>query len=219
VSKYVRAAVLLAFAMALVGLAYGALAVGAGLPWWVAPLLGVFVLAGSAEMLYVTLATAVSPWVALPASLLVNVRHIPYGMAMRPYLGRGWTRVWRAHVINDESVAFALAEKQGEVAQKTFTLAGVAVLIGWPVGALAGSLLGRGIDQEAFGLDAIFPAVILALVMPALKQSRLRLATIVAAVIAIPAAVFFPQGIAPVAGLLALPIAVRRARSIKGEDT
>ncbi len=215
----VRAAALLAIAMALVGLAYGALAVGAGLPVWVAPLLGVIVLAGSAEMLYVGLATATSPWVALPAALLINVRHIPYGMAMRPYLGTGWSRAWRAHVINDESVAFALAEKDPEAANKTFTLAGVAVLIGWPIGALAGSLVGRGIDQQAFGLDAIFPAVILALVIPALKESRLRGAIIAAALIAVPVAFYLPEGIAPVAGLLALPIAVWRARDAAGRGS
>lgn len=208
----IRAAVLLALAMALVGLAYGALAVGVGLPVWVAPLLGVILLAGSAEMLYVGLATAASPWIALPAALLINIHHIPYGMAMRPYLGAGWGRAWRAHVINDESVAFALAEEDHRTAKKTFTLAGVAVFVGWPIGALAGSLLGRGIDQYAFGLDAIFPAVILALVVPALKRKRLRLPIIVAGVIAVPVALFAPEGIAPVAGPLALPLAVWNTR-------
>lgn len=212
-----RAVVMLAFAMALVGLAYGALAVGAGLPVWVAPLLGVTVVAGSAEMLYVGLATATSPWLALPAALLINVRHIPYGMAMRPYLGHGLGRALRAHVVNDESVAFALAEKDPKVASRTFTYAGVAVLIGWPLGALAGSVLGRGIDQYDYGLDAIFPAVILALIIPALKRARLRGAIIVAAIVAVPAALYFPEGIAPVAGVLALPIAVWRARGATGK--
>lgn len=204
--------ILLAFAMALVGLAYGALAVGVGLPVWVAPLLGVIVLAGSAEMLYVGIATAASPWIALPAALLINIRHVPYGMAMRPHLGSGWGRALRAHIINDESVAFALAEKDQATAKKTFTLAGVAVIIGWPIGALAGSLLGRGIDQHAFGLDAIFPAVILALVIPALKRPRLRLAIILGAAVAVPVAIFAPEGIAPVAGLLALPLAMWNTR-------
>src|SRR5690625_7126126 len=69
-----RTVVMITLAMALVGIAYGAMSVGAGLPVWVAPLLGVVVLAGSSEMLYVGLATATSPWVALPAALLVNVR-------------------------------------------------------------------------------------------------------------------------------------------------
>ncbi len=208
----VRAVVLLGFAMALVGVAYGAMTVGLGLPVWVAPLLGVVVLAGSSEMLYVGLATATSPWLALPASLLVNVRHVPYGMAVRPYLGRGVTRLWRSHVMNDESVAFALAERDPVRAERSYSLAGISVLIGWPIGALAGSLLGRGIDQEAFGLDAIFPAVILALVIPALKRARLRPAIILAAIVSVPAALLLPQGLGPIAGLVALPLAVWRAK-------
>ncbi|XGU20468.1 hypothetical protein ACETU7_06850 [Rhodococcus sp. 3Y1] len=41
----------------------------------------------------------------------------------------------------------------------------------WPIGALLGGLLGRVVrDPGALGLDAAFPVVILALVLPALKE-------------------------------------------------
>lgn len=209
-----RTVVMIAVSMALVGIAYGAMSVGAGLPVWVAPLLGVLVLAGSSEMLYVGLATATSPWLALPAALLVNVRHVPYGMALRPALGRGATRAYRAHVMNDEAVAFALAERDPERAGSALTRIGTGVLIGWPAGALAGGLLGRGIDQYAFGLDAIFPAVILALVLPALQRARLRPAVVGAAIVAVPAALLLPEGLGPLAGVLALPLALWRSRVV-----
>lgn len=209
-----RNVVMIALAMALVGIAYGAMSVGAGLPVWVAPLLGVIVLAGSAEMLYVGLAAATSPWVALPAALLVNVRHVPYGMALREAIGRGGARALRAHVLNDESVAFALAERDPQRARSALTRIGVGVLIGWPVGALIGSLLGRGIDQYTYGLDAIFPAVILALVIPAVKRARLRPAVIGAAIVAVPAALWLPDGLGPLAGVLALPLALWRTREV-----
>lgn len=205
---------MIAAAMSLVGLAYGAMSVAAGLPVWVAPLLGIIVLAGSSEMLYVGLATATSPWVALPAALLVNVRHVPYGMALRTALGRGGGRAYRAHVMNDESVAFALAERDPQRARAALTRIGTGVLIGWPTGALAGSLLGRGIDQHTFGLDAIFPAVILALVLPAVRRARLRPAVIAAAIVSVPAALLLPQGLGPLAGLLALPLALWRSREV-----
>ncbi len=212
---------MISLSMALVGVAYGAMSVGAGLPVWVAPLLGVVVLAGSSEMLYVGLATATSPWLALPAALLVNVRHVPYGMALRPALGQGATRAYRAHVMNDEAVAFALAERDPERSGSALTRIGTGVLIGWPAGALAGGLLGRGIDQYAFGLDAIFPAVILALVLPALKRARLRPAVIGAAIVSVPAALLLPEGLGPLAGVLALPLALWRSREVfvgRGED-
>ncbi|HLS62516.1 MAG TPA: AzlC family ABC transporter permease [Ruania sp.] len=209
-----RTVVMITLAMALVGIAYGAMSVGAGLPVWVAPLLGVVVLAGSSEMLYVGLATATSPWVALPAALLVNVRHVPYGMALRRALGNGVGRAYRAHVMNDESVAFAIAERDPERARVALTRIGTGVLIGWPAGALTGSLLGRGIDQHTFGLDAIFPAVILALVLPAIKRARLRPAVVAAAVVSVPAALLLPQGLGPLAGVLALPLALWRSREV-----
>ena len=205
---------MIAFSMALVGVAYGAMSVGAGLPVWVAPVLGVVVLAGSSEMLYVGLATATSPWLALPAALLVNVRHVPYGMALRPALGRGATRAYRAHVMNDEAVAFALAERDPQRSGSALTRIGTGVLIGWPGGALVGGLLGRGIDQDTFGLDAIFPAVILALVLPALKRARLRPAVVGAAIVAVPAALLLPAGLGPLAGVLALPLALWRSREV-----
>src|SRR5690625_7157886 len=138
-----RAVVMIAVAMALVGSAYGAMSVGAGLPVWVAPLLGVVVLAGSSEMLYVGLATTTSPWVALPAALLVNVRHVPYGMALRTALGNGVGRAYRAHVLNDESVAFAIAERDPQRARVALTRIGTSVLIGWPAGALTRSEVRR----------------------------------------------------------------------------
>lgn len=209
-----RTVVMITLAMALVGIAYGAMSVGAGLPVWVAPLLGVVVLAGSSEMLYVGLATATSPWVALPAALLVNVRHVPYGMALRRALGNGVGRAYRAHAMNDESVAFAIAERDPERARVALTRIGTGVLIGWPAGALTGSLLGRGIDQHTFGLDAIFPAVILALVLPAIKRARLRPAVVAAAVVSVPAALLLPQGLGPLAGVLALPLALWRSREV-----
>ena len=209
-----RTVVMITLAMALVGIAYGAMSVGAGLPLWVAPLLGMIVLAGSSEMLYVGLATATSPWLALPAALLVNVRHVPYGMALRPALGRGATRAYRAHVMNDEAVAFALAERDPERSGSALTRIGTGVLIGWPSGALLGGLLGRGIDQYTFGLDAIFPAVILALVLPALKRARLRPAVIAAAIVAVPAALLLPEGLGPLAGVLALPLALWRSHEV-----
>src|SRR5699024_11697679 len=110
----------------------------------------------------------------------------------------------RADVMNDGSVAFAIAERDPERAGVALTRIGTGVLIGWPAGALTGSLRGRGIDQHTFGLDAIFPAVILALVLPAIKRARLRPAVVAAAVVSVPAALLLPQGLGPLAGVLAL---------------
>lgn len=55
----------------------------------------------------------------------------------------------------------------------------------------------------------MFPAIILALSLPALKDKRLRLAAIVGAVIAVIATPFLPAGIPVLLALLSLVIYVR----------
>lgn len=203
----VRPAALLSFAVLCVGLAYGAQTVAAGLPWWFAPLLGVTVLAASSEMLFVgLLAAGGSPLLAFAAGALVNVRHVPYGLAAAPYLGTGAARIARFHLINDESVALALAQPDVAAGRRGLTYAGAGIALAWPLGAAAGAALGSIVDPDALGLDAVFPAVILALIIPALREAAPRRPLALGAVLALTAAPWAPAGLAPVLALLALPV-------------
>ena len=53
------------------------------------------------------------PTTLVVAGLLVNSRHLPYGLALPPGVtGRGWRRLLGTHVMNDESVVFALAQPE-----------------------------------------------------------------------------------------------------------
>lgn len=203
-------------AVAAVGVAYGAASVAAGLPIWFAPVLGIAVYAASAEMLFVgVLGAGGSPWLAAAASLAVNARHLPYGLAVRHLVGGGRTRLLRAHLVNDETVAFGLARAaehdSSSAGRDALTRAGLSMLLAWPAGSIAGGLLGRGVDVAALGLDALFPVVIFALVLPRLADRRTRLAALVASAFGTAATTLLPAGIAPMLGLAALPILRRRA--------
>src|SRR5215813_7168588 len=98
-----------------IGLSYGAIAVASGFPLWVPAVLSVLVLAGASEFLFVGIVAAGgSPIAAALAGLLVNSRHLPYGLALPDMAGspgvtgRGLPRLFGTHVMNDESVVFAL---------------------------------------------------------------------------------------------------------------
>lgn len=210
----VRPAALLSAAVACVGVAYGAQTVAAGLPWWFAPLLGIVVLAASAEMLFVGLiAAGGSPLVALAAAAMVNARHLPYGLAAAPYLGTGAARLLRIHLINDESIALALAQPDPDTGRRGLTYAGGGIAIAWPLGAAAGAAIGSVVSPEALGLDAVFPAVILALLIPALRDAATRCPLLVAGAIALAAVPWAPAGLAPILALVALPL-LRLARGV-----
>jgi 4-azaleucine resistance transporter AzlC len=189
-------------AVFLIGLSYGAIAVASGLPLWVPAAQSVLVLAGASEFLFVGIVAAGgNPLAAALAGLLVNARHLPYSLALRDVTGRGWRRLVGAHLMNDESVAFTLAQEDPARGRAAYWLCGLGVLAGWPAGAVLGGVIGGAVrDTSAFGLDAMFPAVILALIVPELR-TRPRAAA-AGAGIALATAPFLPPGL-PV--LLALP--------------
>ena len=66
-------------------------------------------------------------------------------------------------------------------------------------------------DTKALGLDAMFPAIILALCLPALREAKTRRAALLGAVIALAATPFLPPGIPVLLSLLGLVVSLRRA--------
>lgn len=193
-------------AVCVIGVSYGATAITSGLPAWLPIVLSVLVLAGGAEFLFVgIIAAGGGPIAAVLAGLLVNARHLPYGLALPDVLGTGWRRLLGTHVMNDESVAMALGESDRERSRASYWLCGLGVLLAWPLGALLGVGLGAAVpNPDEYGLDAVFPAVLIALALPALRDRGTRRAALAGAVAAAAAVPFLPAGI-PV--LLALPAA------------
>ncbi|MFI5778738.1 AzlC family ABC transporter permease [Nocardia sp. NPDC051570] len=194
-------------AVGVTGVSYGATTVTAGLPAWLPILLSVSVLAGGAEFLFVGIVAAGGSLVAaVLVGLLVNLRHLPYGLALPEVVGTGWRRLIGTHVMNDEAVALALAEPDRDRRHARFWVCGLGVLLAWPLGALLGVAIGSAVpDPSRFGLDAVFPALLLALAVPALRDKRTRRAVLLGSAIAAITTPFLAGGL-PV--LLALPAAL-----------
>jgi len=200
-----------------IGLSYGAIAVASGFPLWLPAALSVLVLAGASEFLFVGIvATGGSPIAAALAGLLVNSRHLPYGLALPDIAGppgvtgRRWARLLGTHVMNDESVVFALAQPDLPRRRAAYWACGLGVLACWPGGAVLGGLIGSAVhDTSAFGLDAMFPAVILALIVKDLRDARTLRAALAGAAIALVATPFLPPGLPVLLALAALLLLVR----------
>ncbi|HHR6077900.1 TPA: AzlC family ABC transporter permease [Providencia alcalifaciens] len=197
----------------IVGISYGALAHSQGFDWWVPLMLSIFVLAGASEFLFIGVVFAGgSPLSAALAGLLVNSRHIPFSFAVSELTGKGAKSLLGYHIMNDESVVFGLAQESEREKTAAFWLCGLGILICWPIGVVIGEILGSFIqDTHALGMDAMFPAIILALSLPALKDKRLRLAAIVGAVIAVATTLILPAGIPVLLALLSLVIYIRKS--------
>jgi predicted branched-subunit amino acid permease len=202
-----RDALALAAAIVVVGASFGALAAAAGVspPLIVATSLLVF--AGGAQFLVVAVvASGGGAVAAVAAALLLNARHLPFGLAVGETIGRSWpARLVGAHLLVDETVAFARARPAGRRARAAYWVCGTLLFTAWNVGTVVGMLAGSAVpDPDAFGVDAAFPAGLLALLLPGLRHWDARRVGLAAAVVALLATPVLPPGLPVLAGLLGL---------------
>lgn len=209
-----RDALALATAVLVVGASFGALAAAAGVPFPLVVAMSLLVFAGGAQFLVVAVVAAGGgPVAAVVAALLLNARHLPFGLAVADTVGRGWAaRLVGAHLLVDETVAFSRARPAGPRARAAYWLCGTLLFVCWQVGTVAGMLAGSAVpDPDAFGVDAAFPAGLLALLLPSLRRPDARRVALAAAAVALLATPLLPAGLPVLAGLLGLVAAGRVA--------
>src|SRR5258705_4618785 len=86
----VRDILAVAVAVGFVGLSFGAIATATGVPDWAVVGFSLFVFAGGSQFLAVALVAAGNPVAAILGGLLLNARHLPFGLAIADVLGGGW---------------------------------------------------------------------------------------------------------------------------------
>lgn len=157
------------------GFAYAVTARSAGLSLIETQALSALVFAGSAQLSAVGLFAAGAAGLEIVlTTLLLNVRHVLYGLS----LGRELSLTRRQRPV---AAFFLTDEAFGVVAtarERSFPfLLGVelSLFIAWNVATLAGYLVGAAIpDPERLGVDLIFPLAFLALLVP-LVRTRIEL--------------------------------------------
>ncbi|GIF11795.1 AzlC family ABC transporter permease [Actinoplanes teichomyceticus] len=210
----------LAAATLAVGASFGAIALAYGLPAWLPPVMSVVVFAGGAQFLAVGLFAAGNPLAAILAGLLLNARHLPFGLAVGDTLGpRLRDRLAGSHLMTDEVVAFTLAEQTPAARRRVYWVVGVALLISWNAGTVLGVLLGGATgDPDALGLDAAFPAGLIALILPSLRDRETRLVALLGAATAVLLTPVLPAGLPVLAALLGLVVLIRPAARARAGD-
>jgi 4-azaleucine resistance transporter AzlC len=210
---------LVCVADAVVGASFGAIAVAGGLEWWVPVLMSVVVFAGGSQFAAIgVVLSGGSPAAAVATGLILNARLLPFGFTVADTLGRRWwTRALGAHLTTDEGVAFTMRFTDPARRRAAFWVCGIGLFAAWNAAVVAGAAAGSAIgDTDALGLDAAFPAVLLALIWPTLAAERTtRNAALAGAAIAVAAAPFLPAGVPVLLALAGLGIAAfgREARS------
>lgn len=182
----------------------------------VAPIvMSAIVFAGSAQFgALAVLAAGGGVVAAVAAGLMLNARYIPMGIALAPSLSGGpLRRALIGQAMVDYSWA-AAARPDGKFDWR-FMLGGTTPIYpmwvgGTAIGALAGDLLG---DPESLGLDAMFPALFLALLLSVEASSGRRavIAALLGAVIALALIPWAPPGVPVIAACLAALVGLDRS--------
>jgi predicted branched-subunit amino acid permease len=193
----VRAAVPFGIAGFLLSTSFGVLAQDAGLSPIAAIVMSAIVFAGSAQFASIAiLAQGGTVGAAVAAAGLMNSRFLPMGAALGPSLPGGpLKRAAQGQAVVDAS--WVIADRGDGTFDRgllfgSSALQYVAWVTGTVAGALGGDLLG---DPERLGLDAIYPAFFLALLLGELRGGRAMGAAALGALIALSLTPFAPAGI------------------------
>lgn len=207
----VRAVAPLAIAVAGFGLSFGVLARAAGMGSIAPIVMSATTFAGSAQFAAASiLGTGGSVISAITAALLLNARYAPIGVSVAPHLtGNVWSRLLHAELTVDETWAVA-AEGEGRFNPRVLLGAGVTLYLAWVFGTIFGVAFGDVIgDLSKWGLDAAFPALFLALLVPQLTTRRAWEAAILGAAIALALTPFTPAGVPIIAASVACLLGLR----------
>lgn len=200
-----RAGVPVAVAAGLLALSFGVLARETGMPELAVIAFSVIVFSGSAQFAAIAiLGQGGGVGAAGAAAAMMNSRFLPMGAALAPSLPGGpLARAAQGQAVVDASWAMAADGKGGFDRHFLFGLTAVqyvAWVLGTVIGALWGSVLG---DPDALGLDAVYPAFFLALLLEELRDRRARLVAAGGALIALALVSVAPPGVPVLAAAVA----------------
>lgn len=158
------------------GIAYGVLmnSRGYGLGWIV--LMSFVVFAGSAQYVAVTLLTSVfNPIYALLLTLMVNARHLFYGISMLDrYKGTGRFKPYLIFGMCDETFSVICAAEPPEGVDRNWFMFFITMLDHgyWVLGSALGGLLGYMVSFNTKGLDFVLTALFVVIFLGQWKSQK-----------------------------------------------
>lgn len=192
----IRDAVPILAAVGAFGVAFGVLAVEAGLEPWLTLLTSVIVVSGAAQFALVGL-VATGPAPVLIAATGLGLRHLPMSATVARLIGPQplATRLRLAFILVDETFGLTVhAARRGEpdlVAYKS--AADLMLYTGWLGGTALGAWFGGTVDPAAAGLDVLFGLMFLGLAVPLVRRRRDWVVALLAVVATLAASTLLPE--------------------------
>lgn len=179
-----------------IGAAFGVLAQQSGFSPLETGLMSLFVFAGSAQFIAVSmLASGAAASAVVATTFVVNLRHLLMSSSLAPHMGRtgkGWLSLL-AHGVTDESFAVNHARfSQGHWSWRPALVVNQSSCAVWVGSTVAGACAGRLIPQGALGIDYALIAMFLCLLVFQLRGRRHAVTAVLSGVLAVLVSLWIP---------------------------
>ena len=145
------------------GMTYGVYMASLGFSWIYPTLMALTIYAGSMEFVTANmLLGAFNPLQALAMTLMVNARHLFYGLAMLDrFRGLGWKKLYLIFGMCDETFSVTCSTRAPEGVDEGWFMTFVTLLdqLYWVLGAALGGLCGSLLTLNTEGLDFVMTAM------------------------------------------------------------
>jgi len=135
-------------------------------------------------------------------------------MSLIPRLPEGTTRRAAAAINSfDPNVAVGIQQTTPATVEREFWRTTAAMMVGWFAGIAVGTFLGNVLgDVDRFGLDAVFPAALLAIIGNLLRTKEGLTAAVAGGLICLVLLPLTPAGVPIIASVLGVVAALRSTR-------
>jgi 4-azaleucine resistance transporter AzlC len=191
-----------------IGSAFGFLLTAEGYPWWLVLVMNVLMYAGAGQYVAVGLfAAGTTLWEAVLVQLVVNARHIAYGLSMmNRFRNVGPLRLYLIFGLTDETFALLSSIPENEetkITERTRFMFLVTLFNHgyWVLGGVIGAILGSLTAFYTGGISYALTAMFIVLMIEQILRLRRPMIFIIAAATSVLCTLFFPLRVSLLAAM------------------
>lgn len=205
------------------GMTYGIYMNVSGFSFWYPMLMSMTIFAGSMEFVTVNLLLgAFNPVQALTMTLMINARHLFYGLSMLDkFKGMGWKKIYLIFGMCDESFSINYTADIPEGVDRGWFMFFVTLLnqLYWVSGSTLGGIFGSFIHFNTEGLDFVMTAMFVVIFMEQWIKDKIHASQYVGIGVSLICLIIFGAGnfiIPAMIGILLILTAIRKPFEKRG---
>ena len=199
------------------GMGYGIYVQSLGLPVWMPMLMGTVVYGGSLEFVLASLLLgAFAPLSAFLMALMIQARHLFYGLAMlERYKGYGLRSVYMIYAMSDETFSITCSAEPPEGVDRGWFMFFITLLdqLYWVASAGLGAVVGSVLPFSTEGVDFVMTAMFVVIFLNQWEKEKQHVSALIGLLVPLVCLVLFGAGsflLPAMACILVLLVALRR---------